>query len=58
MDKDNLIKTINKEGEIINYDKSKPLTNELNYFITNLDTTFTISNGNLGLEVVKILEKI
>ena len=56
--KDNLIQIIRKEGEIINYDRSMPLMNELNYFIKNLDKKFINSNGDLGLKVVKILEMI
>jgi len=58
MDKNNSIKAIHKEREIINFERSMPLTNELDYFIDNLDSKFTISNGELGLKVVKILERI
>ena len=56
---DNSVKIIKKEAEIIDYDRtSTPLGNELNYFIKNIDKEFIISNGKLGSEVVKILEKI
>ena len=55
---DNLVKIVSKEGKIISYDRSMPLTNELDYFINNLDKKFTISNGDLGLKVVQILENI
>ena len=51
-------KTINNKGSIINYERTMPLTNQLSYFINNLDKEFTISNGELGLKVVQILEKI
>ena len=43
--------------EIIEYEKSMPLTNELEYFINNLDKTIKIANGKSGLGVVKVLEK-
>ena len=56
---DGTIEAINQKGEIIIYDKeSKPLTNELNYFIENLDKQIEISSGDIGLEVVRLLEEI
>ena len=58
---DKSIKSINvikKEPVIIDYERSMPLTNELKYFIDNLDETIDIANGNSGLEVIKILESI
>ena len=58
LDADNLISTINKEGKIIDYERSLPLTNELKYFIENLHKKINISDGQLGLKVIKILEKI
>ena len=50
---------IKKDGEskVVSFDKKMPLTEELSYFINNLDTNFDISNGKSGLSVVKILEK-
>lgn len=55
---DNLIEVIKKEPRVIDYERSLPLTNELNYFIKNLDKKINIADGQSGLEVVKILEKI
>ena len=52
------INVIKKEPVIIDYERSMPLTNELKYFIDNLDATIDIANGNSGLEVIKILESI
>jgi len=53
------VETISQEGQVVNYDKaSKPLTNELDYFIKNLDKKITISNGDVGLNVVRLLENI
>ena len=52
------ITVIKKEPVIIDYERSMPLTNELKYFIDNLDATIDIANGNSGLEVIKILESI
>ncbi|MBS83157.1 MAG: oxidoreductase [Gammaproteobacteria bacterium] len=50
---------VKKEGptDIINYDNTKPLDNELNYFINNLNKKIIKSDVENGLEVVKILEK-
>ena len=50
---------IKKDGEskVISVNQKMPLTEELKYFINNLDSTFDISNGLSGLSVVKILEK-
>ena len=47
------------KGDIINvdYSKEKPLTNELRYFISNLDKKIELSNGEDGLEVIRILEE-
>ena len=50
-----------KDGqiELLSYDDTLPLDNELSYFVDNLDNSkkiFDISNGQNGLEVVKILE--
>jgi UDP-2-acetamido-3-amino-2,3-dideoxy-glucuronate N-acetyltransferase len=46
-----------KSTEIINYEASSPLDNELNYFIGHLDSEITVADGKSGHEVVKILEK-
>ena len=54
----NSIESINPKPQIINYDRSLPLTNELNYFIENLDGEINIADGESGSEVVKILENI
>lgn len=48
-----------KSGEIkrINYINEPPLTNELKYFISNLDSgKLKIANGRSGAEVIKTLE--
>ncbi|OPZ74145.1 MAG: Inositol 2-dehydrogenase [Firmicutes bacterium ADurb.Bin456] len=45
-------------GEIIPYQKSRPLTEELRYFIANLDKTIEIASGKSGHEVVKVLETV
>ena len=44
--------------EIITYEKSMPLAEELKYFIENLDKEINISSGKTGHEVVKVLEKV
>ena len=43
--------------EIISYEKKQPLTEELKYFVENLDKKIEVANGQSGLEVVKVLEK-
>ena len=43
--------------EIIPYEKKQPLTEELNYFVENLDKKIEIADGRSGYEVVKVLEK-
>lgn len=43
--------------EIIPYDKRQPLTEELKYFVENLDKKIEIADGQSGYEVVKVLEK-
>jgi len=56
---DNSIEINREEGDVIYYNKTlSPLANELDYFIKNLDKKFIISNGDLGLKVVEILENI
>jgi len=42
--------------EVIEYNFSLPLTNELSYFIDNLDTGFNISNGESAIQVIDILD--
>lgn len=44
--------------EVISYEKRLPLTEELKYFIENLDGNIEIANGQSGLEVVKVLETV
>ena len=43
--------------EIIPYEKKQPLTEELKYFVENLDKKIEIADGRSGYEVVKVLEK-
>jgi UDP-2-acetamido-3-amino-2,3-dideoxy-glucuronate N-acetyltransferase len=43
--------------EIIPYEKKQPLTEELRYFVENLDKKIKINDGNSGYEVVKVLER-
>ena len=48
-----------KSGDIrsIQYDNDPPLTNELKYFISNLDKgKLEIANGRSGAEVIRMLE--
>lgn len=44
--------------EIIPYEKSMPLTEELKYFVEHLETGIEMANGKSGYEVVKVLEKV
>ncbi|MDD4760872.1 MAG: Gfo/Idh/MocA family oxidoreductase [Bacteroidaceae bacterium] len=48
---------VEKPTEIIPYEKKQPLTEELKYFIENLDQRIEIADGKSGWEVVKVLEK-
>ncbi len=48
---------IENPTKIIEYEKKMPLTEELIYFINNLDKGFKVSDGNVGLEVVRVLEE-
>ena len=48
---------IESPDEIIPYNKSSPLQNELHYFIDNLDGKIKTADGQSGLEVVRVLEK-
>ncbi|MHB9056494.1 MAG: Gfo/Idh/MocA family protein [Paludibacteraceae bacterium] len=43
--------------EIISYQQSQPLTEELKYFVENLDKKIEIADGKSGYDVVKVLEK-
>ena len=43
--------------EIIPYEQKQPLTEELKYFVENLDKKIEIADGRSGYEVVKVLEK-
>lgn len=42
--------------EIIPYEKRQPLTEELKYFVENLDKKIEVADGKSGYEVVKVLE--
>lgn len=44
--------------EIISYDDKMPLTEELNYFVENLDGRIDISNGETGHGVIRVLEEV
>jgi len=48
---------IESPNEIIPYERSSPLQNELQYFIDNLDGKIETADGQSGLEVVRVLEK-
>lgn len=48
---------IDNPTEIIPYEKKQPLTEELKYFVENLDKKIEIADGYSGWEVVKVLEK-
>lgn len=50
-------KKLEEPDEILEYEKSQPLKNELQYFIDNLDKKIEIADGKSGHEVVKILEQ-
>lgn len=47
-----------KPDEIIAYEKSMPLNDELQYFINNLEGNIEKSGGQSGYQVVKMLEKV
>ncbi len=49
---------VEEPDEIIPYEKGMPLTEELKYFVENLDKTIDISSGKTGHEVVKVLERV
>ncbi|WP_201319205.1 Gfo/Idh/MocA family protein [Paenibacillus sp. EPM92] len=49
---------VEQPDEIISYEKSMPLAEELKYFIKHLDKTIEIANGKSGYEVVKVLETV
>ena len=44
--------------DVISYEKKLSLTEELKYFIGNLDGNIEIADGKSGLEVVKALETV
>ena len=44
--------------EIIEYERKMPLTEELTYFVENLDKKIEVADGKSGYEVVKVLEKV
>ena len=44
--------------ELIKYDSELPLTNELKYFLSNLNSEkIEIANGDSAVEVIKVLEQ-
>jgi len=49
---------LSEPDEVISYEKKLPLTEELKYFIENLDSNIEIADGQSGLEVVKVLETV
>ncbi len=49
---------IEEPDEIIPYPKGMPLEEELSYFVSHLDDEILINNGEAGLEVVRILDKV
>ena len=49
---------VEEPDEVIFYKKSLPLTEELKYFINNIEGTIEIASGQSGLEVVKVLETV
>ena len=53
---DGLPQKIEEPDEIITYDTSRALDNELQYFVDKLDKKIEIADGESGLEVVKVLE--
>ena len=50
--------TVEEPDEVIVYDKKQPLTEELKYFIENIDGKIEIADGQSGFEVVKVLETV
>ncbi len=48
---------IENPTELISYEPKQPLSEELRYFVENLDKTIAIADGKSGYEVVKVLEK-
>lgn len=49
---------VEQPNEIIAYEKAMPLTEELKYFVENLDETIEIANGKTGQRVVQVLETV
>lgn len=47
---------VEQPDEVITYEIAMPLTEELKYFIENLDKSIEIASGVTGHEVVKVLE--
>lgn len=48
---------LEEPDEILEYEKSQPLKNELQYFIDNLHKGIGMADGKSGHEVVKVLEQ-
>lgn len=55
--KDGMPEKVEGPDEIISYERTQPLANELQYFIDNLDARIEVADGKSGHEVVKVLEK-
>lgn len=49
---------LSEPDEIIAYEKKMPLSEELDYFMENLDGSVVVADGQSGYEVVKILETV
>lgn len=49
---------VEEPDELIPYERKMALTEELTYFVNNLDGEIKIADGQSGYEVVKVLEKV
>ena len=49
---------LEEPDEIVCYEKGMPLTEELKYFVENLDCQLDVSNGKTGHSVIKVLEAV
>ncbi len=50
--------TLVQPDEIINYEWKAPLTEELQYFVENLEHGIVLSSGENGCDVVRVLEEV
>lgn len=55
---DGLPVKVEEPDEIIPYEKKMPLEEELKYFVGHLDSAIGINSGEVGYEVVKVLETV